>query len=193
MVITSYTDNCEGETFNFKVRVSRKFTSMTDDEIFKTLKLIGDPKLFAENYTIMGANNRIDVCKTPEEIFDKYFTVRLDFYNKRKVHLIGQTKRELIKLASKYFFIKAVTEDKIIINKKSKIQIIKQIESFDNIQKDDDTYDYLLRMPLYSLTKEKMDDLKAEISDKKFILNEYKTKEPTTFWKEDLELLKAHL
>lgn len=192
-VITSYMDNCEGEIFNFKVRVSRKFTTMTHDEIMVALKLVGDPKLFAENYTLMGANNRITVKSSPEEIFTEYAEIRLDFYDKRKVYLIEETKKVLIKLASKYFFIKAVTEDKIIINKKSKDQIIKQIETFENIQTEDGNYDYLLRMPLYSLTNEKMADLKTEISDTKFLLNEYKEKDAKDFWKEDIELLKSHL
>lgn len=192
-IITSYTDNCEGDIFNFRVRVSRKMTALPEDEILKELCLFGDPKSFSENYTVMGADNRIMVKESPEKLFEEYAKIRLDFYNKRKIFLIEDTTKKIMNLASKYFFIKAVSEDKIIINKKKKEEIILQIDRFENIKQEDGSYDYLLRMPLYALTKEKMEELKNEISELKNQLNEYKTKDEKKFWKEDLELLKTKL
>ena len=193
-VITSYEDLSDNGEFHFRIRVTRKFSEMTDDEIMVALKIRDAGKQLVENYTLMGADNRVDVCKTPEEIFEKYIEVRLEYYILRKAWLISNSIYELKKLASKYFFIKMVTEDQIIINKKSKDNIVEQITTFDKILPDEDgKYEFLLRMPLYSLTSEKMNELLDEIKDKKFLLDEYKKTEPTQFWSQDIELLKHHL
>ena len=107
--------------------------------------------------------------------------------------MIENTKQEIIKIASRIFFVKGVTDEKIIINKKSKTQIVQQLEKFPNIIIQEGNYDYLLRMPLYSLTKEKIAELIGQMKDKKFLLDEYKAKEPKTFWLEDLTILKSHI
>ena len=193
-VISSYDDLSDNGLFHFRVRVSRKFTQMTEEEIYEALKLRDAGKRFVENYTSMGENNRVHPYKTPEEIFEQYAEVRLRFYGLRKEHLIASTINELKRLASRYFFIKMVTEDQIVINKRSKDNVIEQIETFEKVIPDEDgKYDFLLRMPIYSLTEEKMDELLTEIKDKKFLLDEYKATDPTTFWKDDLDLLKHHL
>lgn len=193
-IITSYDDLSDEGLFLFRIRVSRKFAQMDDELIYEALNLRDKGKRFVENYTSMAENNRVFPFQTPEEIFYQYAKVRLEFYALRKEYLISSTIDELKILASRYFFIKAVTEDKIIINKKSKDQVIKQIQDHEKIIPDrEGSYEFLLRMPLYSLTKEKMQEQLDAIKDKKFLLDEYKKKEPNSFWKEDLELLKAHL
>jgi len=193
-IISSYEDKCENNIFNFKVRVSRKFMEMTDEEILQALGLVDKGVNFVELYAIMGSDNRMDIVNTPEDIFKLYASVREEYYVKRKEYLVTNTIKEIKALASKFFFIKGVTEDTITINKKSKAQVLKQIEPIANIITDEEgSYDYLLRMPIYSLTTEKMDELKQSIKDKKFLLTEYKEKDPTEFWKEDLEILKSHI
>lgn len=193
-IITSFTDNSDKGVFNFRIRASRKFLEMSDDDILNALKLRDNDKRFVENYTLMGADNRVDVCKTPEEIFLKYAEVRLEFYSLRKDHLIASTINDLKRMASRYFFIKAVTEDQIILNKKSKDEVLKQIQAFEKVIPDEDgSYEFLLKMPLYSLTTEKMQEQLDGIKDKKFLLDEYKSKDPKTFWEDDLTLLKAHI
>jgi hypothetical protein len=54
----------------------------------------------------------------------------------------------------------------IIVNNKSKDEILKQIESL-AIEMIDGSYDYLLRMPIYSLTKEMFEKLKEDFGSKK--------------------------
>lgn len=77
-------------------------------------------------------------------------------------------------LTSKYIFIKAVIDGKIVINKKKKDEIVAQLEKFDKIIKVDGSYNYLLSMQLYSLTHEKLEELKSLIESKKAELNEVK-------------------
>ena len=83
-------------------------------------------------------------------------------------------------------FIKNVTEDIIIVNKTKKENIISQLEGFENIIKLDDSYDYLLRLPIYNLTLEKLEELREQIKTKKIELDVIKTKEINDTWEEEI-------
>lgn len=193
-IISSYTDQSENEKFHFTVRVSRKFTAMDDEEIYEALHLKSTNKKFVENYTVMGENNRIEVFETPEEVFLAYAKIREKFYSLRKEHLISSTIDDLKKLASRYLFVKNIVDGNIVVNGKKKDEILKQIKEIPKIEPDTEgSFEFLLRMPIYSLTKEKMEELMQQIKDKKFQLDEYKATEEKDFWKNDLSLLKSHL
>ena len=89
-------------------------------------------------------------------------------------------------------FIKAILEAKIVVNNKPKDEIISQIE-VNSIEKIDDSYDYLLRMPIYSLTKEVFDKLKEDFSNKKEEIERLKLIEPGDMYLDDLSELKKKL
>ena len=93
----------------------------------------------------------------------------------------------------KYLFVKGIVDKTIIVSNKKKDDIVKQLEKIDKIIKVDGSYDYLLRMPIHSLTVEKLAELKKQIVDGKEELK--KTKETTieTMWLNDLHDLKKFL
>jgi DNA topoisomerase-2 len=86
-------------------------------------------------------------------------------------------------------FIKLVLDKKIIINNRSKDDVIKQIKSYKLAPKDDDLdgYGYLIKLPLYNLTKEKVEELMNECKNKKLIFETLKKKTPKELWLEDIE------
>jgi DNA topoisomerase-2 len=184
--IRSYIDQSE-KSFQFEVSFNRGvLDSLSDDQLLNKLKLV---KTVTENYTAIDADNRVKVFTGAKDIIDYYYNVKIDFLQKRIDHIIAKIQTEIRKMVSVYLFIQAITEDKLIINKRKKTQIVEDLENFPKIQKEDDSYDYLLRMPIHSLTKEKMDELMAKIKDKKQELDYYKTTTPETEWLKDLKLL----
>ena len=98
-----------------------------------------------------------------------------------------------MQLSSKYLFIKGVVDKNIIVSNKKKDDIIKQLEKIEKIQKVDGSYDYLLRIPIYQLTKEKIDELKEEIKNKKAEYDKVKNETIENMWLEDLKELKKVL
>ena len=54
----------------------------------------------------------------------------------------------------------------------------------------DDSYDYLLRMPIYSLTKELFDKLKTDFSSKKQEIKILEATDPKDMYRTDLSDLK---
>lgn len=89
----------------------------------------------------------------------------------------------------------------MIINKEININNIKKLEleiilknkkfpvlgkSYNDTK---ESYDYLLSMPLYNLTKEKIDELQKLMNDKEIEYNELNNKSITTIWLEELDIL----
>lgn len=184
-IIKSYEDLCENDQFLFKIKVLRSFTKKPDVEILRILKLI---KRVSENYTCIDEKNRIIVFESAKEILQAYIKIRLEYYEKRRKYLIKQLTVEIDFLQSIRSFIKSIILNKIKINNIPKKKIIEQISLIPKIIKKNNSYDYLLKMPLYSLTKEKIDDLEKQIAEKENKLNYYNKTTPENLWNVDLEV-----
>ena len=103
--------------------------------------------------------------------------------------MLNKMQHDLKVLGNRGKFIKLILEGKIVVNNKSKEDIIKQIENF-SLDKIDGDYDYLLRMPIYSLTKEMFDKLKQDFTSKKEEIEKLKLIDPKDMYIEDLSELK---
>lgn len=182
--IKSYVDQSDtkSDTYRFIVNVDTKF-DLDHDNIIKTLKLYTK---IAENYTCMDENNKITVFKTPAELMDRYIGIKLEYMQKRKDSIIAKYDKNIDELMWKYKFIDHVTKGNIVINKQTKPKIVKQIESYPEIGKVDDSYDYLLRMPIYSLTQEKMKELSDKIKALKAELAEIKKTTIEDMWLKEI-------
>lgn len=179
-VIRSYKDKSDNNKFHFEVLMdSSIIKNMTIDEILVKLKLV---KTVSENYTCLDENNKIVVCSSALDILEKYVAVKLPYLEKRKAYKIDQITQAIQDDNSKYIFISNVISGNIVVNKKSKAEIISQLDKFEDIFMKDNSYDYLLRMPIYSLTKEKVAELEKSIKDKQTELNEYSKTDITTIW-----------
>lgn len=182
-VIMSYSDKTNTQTdmfkFEVKMKIDKKFTH---EQILDKLKLI---KRISENYTFLDENNKVVVFDSIEDILKSFIKVRLDYYEKRKQYQIEKLVEKINILKNKLTFIKLIIKDEIVVNKRSKVDIIKQIED-NNIDKIKDSYDYLLNMPIYSLTLEKVNELMEEYKNKSIELKNLKDKDIVSWYKDDL-------
>jgi len=186
--ITNYQDLSEDDNFKFIISFKKVvLDSLTDDQLLNKLKLI---KRVTENYTVIDENNKVKVFDSVKEILMYYIDIKLKYLQRRIDYKIQKLNEDIRLDISKYLFIKNIVDNKLIVNKRKKSEIEKDLDNFDKIIKRDNTYDYLLRMPIYSLTTEKMDELMKLIKDKKEVLDYYKTTTPSKEWLKDLELIK---
>lgn len=187
-VISSYKDltDTKKDKFLFEIKM-KDIDILTDDEILDKLKLI---KRVSENFTVMDENNKVCLLKDQFEILNRFVNIRLEYYQKRKDYHIQKIETDLKILANKLKFIKGIITNEIIINKKSKLEIEAQLVDFDKF---DDSYDYLLKMQIYSLTSEKLENLIEEYKNKGIKLKELKKKGTSELYLEDLEILFKNL
>lgn len=183
-VFTRYDDYSDNNKFSFVITFpSKDLKSMSDDDILEKLKLI---KKVSENYTVVDKDNKIQIFDNINDMFWYYYNVKIEYMAARKKYLIDKITRSIKMDVSRYLFIKAIVNDELLINKRKKDVISRDIEKIDNILKKDGDYSYLLSMPIYSLTKEKMDSLMQSIKDRKKELTIVKKSTLEEMWISDL-------
>jgi DNA topoisomerase II len=152
--------------------------------LMKELKLT---KTFNTNNMYLFDDNTIPVkYNTTLDILLDFYDMRLEFYKKRRLYLIDKLEQELVILKSKSQFIEEYIEGTIDINRKSSEYIISLLEE-KRYPKHTDGYDYLVKMPLISMTAEKINDLNAQIEKKTSELNALLSSSEKDLWKQDLQ------
>lgn len=187
--IKDYQDLSEDGKFRIQVSFFRNSGLDIDSKNLLTeLKLV---ESITECYTSMDENNKIVEYNSIKAILDAYYSVRLDFYKKRKEFQLKKITDKIFEQYSKYLFIKGVIDKDIVISNKSDEAIIKQLVKIDKIIKINDSYDYLLNMPMKSITKVAYEKLKEQIKQLKDELNNLKAASPENLWLDDLKEIKT--
>lgn len=184
--IVSYEDNCK-DNIDYMIKFTRSDLSKLDDE--KLTKLLKLEESSTEIYTTLDEFGKLKIFDSALEIIEYFVNFRLEYYNKRKQFLLDKMNRELKFLSNRGRFIKPILDGKLKINNVPKLEIIKGIELL-KLEMIDDSYDYLLRMPIYSLTKEMYDKLKEDFVSKKEEIKIMEETEPKDMYLEDLSELK---
>jgi len=185
--ITSYKDLSDKGQFKFEVKFKKEVLKKYDDlQILERLKLV---KTETEIYNAIDEDLRVRTFKTPDDLINYYYNIKIKYLEKRKSYLLDLYKNQIEHDLSKYTFIKMIVEDKLKINKRKTEAIIKDLDKVEKIIKHNNSYNYLLSMQISSLTKEQMDKLKKQINDKLNKIKELKTKTAEEIWLEDLNKL----
>ena len=192
-VVYSYTENCIKNDFYYEIKVEREIYDKPVEELINIFSLIQKQ---SENLTFIKYHfDNDELHKTIveydniAEMLADWFQERLYFYGKRKEYILNKIENDIEMLSQKLMFIKAILDKKIIIERKKKAEIEKQLIKLKFI-KINDSYDYLLRMPLYSLTEEKIKELENEVNNLLKLKEETIKKELNEMWLEDLEEIK---
>lgn len=192
--IQDYDDCCDPktDTILFNVKTSREFTRKHENErkLYEVFHLI---KSLPETLCCVDENNRVREFESIQEILDVFIDLRLKYYNKRKQYILDTLRNNLEKINSKYLFVKAIVDKKIIVANRNKSDIIEQIKTVKGIIEIDGSFDYLLRMPIYSLSKEVLETLKKEIADTKVEYDKVNNTTIQDMWISDLKELKKML
>jgi DNA gyrase/topoisomerase IV subunit A len=174
----------------YHVKFSRtELEKYSIDDLDKILKLTDQ---VTEIFTTLDETGKLKIFDTAEEILRYFIDFRLTYYQKRKDIQVEDINNKVDSINQKVKFITLINDGSIVINKKSKEDITKQIESH-KLLKIDESYDYLLRIPLYSLTKEQIAHHKDELKTLKEKLKEVKNSVPKETYIEELEILKKQL
>lgn len=188
-IIVSYDNNCKNN-IDYTVKFTREDLAKYDEE--KLIRLLKLEESNTEIFTTLDEEGKIKIFETDTEIIEYFVNFRLHFYFKRKEYILNKLKHDLKVLMNRGKFINAILNDKLDVKNKSKLEIINHIEDME-LDKIDDSYDYLLRMPIYSLTKELYDKLKEDFVAKKEEITTIEGIEPKTMYLEDLKELKQKI
>ena len=146
---------------------------------FKLISLIN-----VSNLVAFDKNNKIKKYKNINDILKEFIETRLEYYILRKQYLIKIMDEDIKYLMMKIKFITEFISGIIKISNQKKVDIIEQLKKYKYIMKDE-SYDYLLRMPIYNLTKDKIDEFNNNAKLRLEELEILKTKSNKDLWKDD--------
>lgn len=186
--IAAFDDNSKSNIdYTIKFRRTDLSKLIHSDRLCKFLKL---EERQSENLTMLDENGKLKIFNNVKEIISYFIKFRLEFYYKRKDFLIKKLNEELKVLSNKARFIEMIVEGKLKINNVPKNKIIASLEdkAFDKIN---DSYSYLLSMPIHTLTKEKYEELLYQQHNKEVELEKIKKMNPKEMYIKDLTELKV--
>lgn len=134
----------------------------------------------------------------PHEIIDDFFDVRMQLYEDRLSHTTKVTKMELSKLQNQIRFIQSVYSKEFELAHMEEESLDAELSSrgFERFGSDDEldkSYQYLLKLPLLSLTKSNADRLENQLSKLIRRVDELSNTSAEDLWRRDLNALEVEL
>jgi len=191
-IIKDYAKHCTDKEVNIIISMTRE--SLSDMEVennfLKTFKL--ETYISLDNINAFDESGKMFHYENIYQLLDYFYEVRLKFYQKRKDYLIDKLNYDKRFLFNRINFIKLILKEELKINGRKKIEVEDDLEKL-GLEKFDDSFDYVLNMPMISLTKDKMEDIRDTYKRK---IEELKIVNDTsiqTMWLNDLNELKTQL
>jgi DNA topoisomerase-2 len=188
--IISYENNSKSNIdYTIKFRREDLKSLIDTNKLYKLFKL---EERQTENFTTLDETGKLRIFNSPSEIIEYFVKFRLDYYSKRKAHIIKTIESDLLVMSNKARFIKAIITNKLKVNNvpKKEILLYLQTANFDEVN---GSYQYLLALPIYTLTKETYEELLRSIEAKESELDEIKKVLPISMYRDDLTQLKKAL
>ena len=162
------------------------------NKVEKTLKLYST--FSTNNMHLFDHEEKLLKYNTEEEIIEKYYPIRLNYYAKRKEYIIKTLEKELLLLTNKAKYIVEILDGTIELRNKKKIDIIQMMVSkqYDKIEEDDE-YKYLLKMSMDSVSKENVNKLLKDKENKEKELEKVMNQSIENMWLDELIELEGQL
>ena len=168
------------------------------------------------NMHLFNAEGQIVKYPNPEDIMEEFFSIRLDFYVKRKAQLVEKLQSQQLMLSNKARFVEEVCNGSLIVSNRKRDELLGDLQErgfdvingtknhnpsvdADDIESSEDNhddisssdlakgYDYLLGMKIWTLTFEKAEALRSELAEKTKELEELVATDPSQIWLSDLD------
>ncbi|KAL9038724.1 MAG: hypothetical protein Q9180_002959 [Flavoplaca navasiana] len=211
--IKDYDDYNTHLDVNFIIRMEEKYMEAALkeglEEKFKLSKTLATSNLVA-----FDPEGRITKYATVEDILKEFYGVRIKFYEKRKAHMLSEKTQDLERYTNQMRFVQMIIDGQLVIAKKKKADLVTELRAkqfkpigkaidaskegefapiADNEDENEDvdtgasSYDYLLGMPLWSLTRERVEKLKKQIGDRELEIDDLVKKSREDLWMADLD------
>ncbi|THH17199.1 hypothetical protein EW146_g3569 [Bondarzewia mesenterica] len=209
-VIKDYKEHHDNINVHFVINMSAKDLQKAEEQgLTEFFKLTG--KINTSNMMCFDFDGKIKKYQSPEEIIEEFYPKRLAYYQMRKDHLAKDLGDQFDKLSNQARFIQMIVNKELVVSNRKKADIVSELRKknfrpFPKVAKakatgetepaieeeEEETgassdYDYLLGMAIHSLTKEKIEKLLQQASDKEQELLALLKLTPTGIWNTDLD------
>ncbi|KAJ3160651.1 DNA topoisomerase 2 [Geranomyces michiganensis] len=207
--ISEYSEHHTDSKVNFEITMTEEQMARAEKEgLEKRFKLVGS--LSTSNLVCFDQQGRIKKYESIDDILRDFYDVRRKFYQKRKEHMLEELNHELAKCDNKVRFVTEIIEGKLVVQNKKKVVLLQELkarkylpiykgkgagpENEEDAADDDSSsgvqaggYDYLLSMPIWNLTVEKVQQLIKESRKKEEEIVVLTKLSINDLWRTDLE------
>jgi len=171
------------------VRFEVEFASgVSDEAVHKILQLSSNRNLSTSNIHMFSLDGRVTKFAGVLDLLRTWLAERLAKYSERKVAVLKQMRRDLVVLSSKARFISEVVDGtiKIMDVKSDTIAARLKVRKFP-VDEVTGTYEYLLKMPINQLTRERRETLLQNEKALKKEVSDLEKTSPQDLWRKDLD------
>ncbi|KAG7118161.1 DNA topoisomerase 2 like protein [Verticillium longisporum] len=213
--IKDYKEFNDHKNVNFVIQLDEKHYKdihKTHEGIMERFKL--NKQVATSNLVAFDSTGRIRKYEKVEDILEEFYVYRLDMYAARKKHWLGVYHSDYRKLKNQARFIQEIIDGELIVSKKRKPVLVQELrdrkyeafpkndgkkqatteeEDMDASDNEDDSvggaadYDYLLSLPIWSLTLERLERLNSAIMKKKGEHDALLARSEKDLWCQDLD------
>ncbi|KAL7628945.1 DNA topoisomerase 2 [Parahypoxylon ruwenzoriense] len=218
--IKDYKEFNDHKNVHFEIQMDEKHMNQALDEgLLEKFKLT--KQVATSNLVAFDTRGMIRKYEKVEDILEEFYHYRMKTYIERKNHWVGVYDAEYRKLQNQARFVQEIMDGKVVVSRKKKQVIIAELrerkyETFvkgqekktksddedegdvdeggeEDVDMDSESrgYDYLLSMPIWSFTQERLDRLKDQIVKKKAERDELAGVSEKDLWCKDLEDFEA--
>ncbi|KAI1429365.1 DNA topoisomerase [Xylaria sp. FL1777] len=217
--IKDYKEFNDHQNVHFEIQLDEKHMKAALDEgLLEKFKLV--KQIATSNLVAFDTRGMIRKYEKVEDIMEEFYQFRMEMYSKRKAHWLNVYHSDYRKLKNQARFVQEIMDGELVVSRKKKQIIVGELrerkyEAFaknadaktkeDNEDEDtadenekalnanDDAhgYDYLLSMPIWSFTQERLDRLKEQIAKKKAEHDELEKLSEKDLWCKDLDDFEA--
>ena len=184
-IISSYLNNSNDVSVDFTVndvKTPEQYVGQSVETVFKL-----SATKTTSNMVLLDDNDIPVKYNTIDDIIEKFFVIRLQWYWKRKDMMIENTKREISRLSLEAKLIRLVVDGVIVVFKRPKTEIESEL------QKHDIPYAIFDKLKISRFTREEIDKIMNKINELTTYLGELERCEASTMWKNDLMKLRSIL
>ena len=140
------------------------------------------------NMYMFNENDIIEKYNSVADVLRAFYTVRLDFYVKRKSRQLQDIQNEIKKFHTQMQFLTLITSNQLQINNVPKEIIAENLKRLmPELEKD--TIETLLKMGIHRLTKQEIIKLQEKINQKNTEYIALESKSPKDIWEDELKIL----
>jgi len=142
-------------------------------------------KISTSNMVLYTKDFKLKKYKDELEILRDFIEIRKEVYSDRIEYIKKEIKKDLNVLEYKMKFIQEFIDEKIQIIRVKKDKIIEQLKSR-GYPEIDGSYDYLIKMHIYNLSEDKIEELQQNIDNKNKEYNDISGETNVSIWNKEL-------
>jgi DNA topoisomerase-2 len=181
--VKEYSDTSTDTDVSFEITL---IDAMAVDVLEKTLGL--SDKIKTSNMHLFSAAGTITKYATPNDMLKEFAAQRLTLYEKRKENMIQSLNKTIPYHRNVVKFIQMNCDETIDLRRKTEEECT-AILGDAGLERQDDSFEYLLKLPIRSLTAEMIAKHTAELKALLTTLDTIQATSPSAMWTQDLNAL----